>query len=132
MKYMLDSNICIYIIKNKPPNVLDKFKSNIHEGVCISSITLAELEHGVSLSAFPNKNAIALKQFLSAIDILNFDSEAATCYGVIRANLQRKGTLIGPLDMLIAGHAQAEGLILVTNNIGEFERVEGLMLENWI
>ena len=91
MKYMLDSNICIYIIKNKPPAVLEEFQKHINEGVCISSITLAELEFGVSASAYPEKNSIALKQFLSAIDVLPFDSVASACYGVIRAELQRKG-----------------------------------------
>ena len=132
MKYMLDSNICIYIIKNKPPAVLDKFKKHINDGICISSITLAELEFGVSASAFPEKNSIALKQFLSAIDVLSFDSIASACYGAIRAELQKQGNVIGALDMLIAGHAQSKDLTLVTNNMREFERVHNLSVINWV
>ncbi|MCL2410321.1 MAG: type II toxin-antitoxin system VapC family toxin [Treponema sp.] len=132
MRYMLDSNICIYIVKNKPPVVLDKFREHINEGLCISSITLAELEFGVSASTFPEKNSIALKQFLSAIDVLFFDIEASACYGAIRASLKKQGNVIGPLDMLIAGHALSRGLTLVTNNIREFERVNGLDIVNWI
>jgi len=131
MKYMLDSNICIYLINKKPKSVLAKLKATIHEGVAISAITLAELEHGVALSVYPEKNADALTQFLSIIEILPFDSKAASQYGLIRADLQRKGTLIGQMDLLIAAHAKANGLIAVTNNTREFARVDGLIVENW-
>lgn len=92
---------------------------------------LAELEHGVALSAYPEKNSDALTQFLSIIDVLPFDGDAASRYGLIRADLQRKGMLIGQMDMLIAAHAKAHGLILVTNNMREFARVEGLSIEDW-
>ena len=131
MKYMLDTNTCIYLIKNKPTTVLNAFQKRINDGICISSITLAELEYGVAKSTFPSKNAIALRQFLSAVEVLYFDNNAAAQYGDIRAVLQRKGNVIGPLDMLIAGHARARELTLVTNNEKEFTRVDGLNLENW-
>jgi len=132
MSYMLDTNICIYLIKNHPESVLKKMKEHIEDGLCISSITLAELQHGVFASAVPEKNNVALNQFLSIIEILNFDGEAAFEYGRIAADLRRKGTPIGPMDTLIAAHALATGKILVTNNIKEFERVIGLKIENWV
>ena len=131
MKYMLDSNICIYLIKKKPESVLTKLKAVAQDGVSISTITLAELEHGVALSAYPEKNADALAQFLSIIEVLSFDVKAASEYGLIRADLQRKGMLIGQMDLLIAAHAKAHGFIVVTNNVREFARVEGLKVENW-
>jgi tRNA(fMet)-specific endonuclease VapC len=132
MKYMLDTNICLYLIKKKPENVLINLHSKIVDGVTISAITLAELMHGVEASAYPEKNALALNQFLSIVDILPFDDEAASEYGKICATLRRQGTPIGAMDMLIAAHAKAKGLIVVTNNIREFKRVEGLGLENWV
>lgn len=131
MTYMLDTNICIYFIKGKPQTVLQKLKDNMRSGLAISAITLGELEHGVAMSEYPEKNAIALSQFLSIIEVLPFDDKAAAAYGQIHAELRRKGMLIGPLDMLIAGHAKATGMVLVTNNTREFERVEGLVVENW-
>lgn len=132
MKYMLDTNICVYLIKKKPENVLMNLHSNMSDGVAISAITLAELMHGVEASAYPEKNAIALNQFLSIVDILSFDDEAAAEYGKICATLRRLGTPIGAMDMLIVAHAKSKGLIIVTNNVREFERVEGLGLENWV
>ena len=101
------------------------------EGIAISAITLAELKHGVEASQYPEKNAIALNQFLSIVDILPFDDDAATEYGKICATLRRQGTPIGVMDMLIAAHAKAKGLIIVSNNVKEFARVEGLELKNW-
>lgn len=131
MTYMLDTNICIYAMKKKPEQVLKRLKETLYNGVCISSITLAELEYGMKHSSNPEKNARALLRFLVPFSILPFDPAAAAEYGEIRAHLQRQGTPIGPLDMLIAGHARSEGLILVTNNVKEFERVPGLIIENW-
>ena len=131
MRYMLDTNICIYYIKKKPPHVIEKVRRHMSDGICISAITLAELEHGVAKSAYSERNADELARFLPIFDLLPFDSEAATMYGLIRADLQRKGTPISPIDTLIAAHAKATGLTLVTNNIREFERVDGLILENW-
>lgn len=132
MKYMLDTNICVYLIKKKPESVLKNLHSNMDYGIAISAITLAELIHGVEASAYPEKNALALNQFLSIVDILPFDDEAAVEYGKICATLRRQGTPIGAMDMLIAAHAKAKGLVIVTNNVREFERVEGLVLENWV
>ena len=131
MRYMLDSNICIYTIKRKPQKVLLKLNECRQDGLAISAITLAELEHGVSGSEHQEKNRDALIQFLSIVDILPFDSSAAFEYGKIHASLQKKGKLIGPLDMLIAGHAISMGLIVVTNNVRELGRVDGLAVEDW-
>ncbi|KPU43322.1 tRNA(fMet)-specific endonuclease VapC [Oxobacter pfennigii] len=131
MKYMLDTNICIYLIKKKTENILNNLHSNMGS-VAISAITLAELMYGVEASVYPEKNTIALNQFLSIIDTLPFDDESAAEYGKICAALRRKGTPIGTMDMLIAAHAKAKGLIVVTNNVREFETVEGLGLENWV
>ena len=131
MMYMLDTNICIYAMKNKPEAVLQRFKSNLHHGLCISAITLAELQHGVAKSANPERNASALLQFLSILSVLPFDDLAAVEYGKICADLQRKGTSIGTMDMLIAAHARSENMVLVTNNVREFVRVPGLEIENW-
>lgn len=131
MKYMLDTNICIYAIKHKPERVLQTLKEKSDEGLCISSITLAELAHGVEKSASRDKNAAALLKFLTVLTVLPFDDLAAAEYGKICAYLQRQGTPIGTMDMLIAAHAKTENLILVTNNTREFVRVPDLQLENW-
>jgi len=131
MKYMLDTNICIYYINKKPQQIKEKVHRHMLDGLCISAITLAELEHGIAKSAYPERNADELARFLSIFDVLAFDGEAATAYGKIKADLQRKGTPISPMDTLIAAHARAARLILVTNNMREFERVDGLTLENW-
>lgn len=128
---MLDTNICIYTIKHKPESVIKRFTAEIPNGLCISSITLAELWHGVEKSSNPQKNAATLAKFLTAITILPFDDLAAIEYGNICADLQKKGTPIGQMDMMIAAHARAEKLVLVTNNTREFERVDELQLENW-
>lgn len=132
MSYMLDTNICIYIIKKKPSCVLEKMQKHMEDGLCISSITLAELKHGVFASAAVERNSIALNQFLSIIDILDYDDEAAIEYGKIAADLKRKGMPIGIMDALIASHALATGKTLVTNNIKEFERVVALQIDNWV
>lgn len=131
MTYMLDTNICIYAMKNKPEKVLQRLRAELDNGVCISSITLAELEYGMKHSLNPAKNEQALLRFLTPLSILPFGPAAASEYGEIRAYLRSQGTPIGPMDMLIAGHARAEKMILVTNNVREFERVLGLELENW-
>lgn len=131
MMYMLDTNICIYAIKNKPQQVIDKIKDNLTSGLCISSITLAELQHGVCKSVSVEKNMVALMQFLAIVEILDFDDLAAVQYGEICAYLQQKGTPIGTMDMLIAAHARSSNLTLVTNNVREFERVPKLIIENW-
>ena len=131
MRYMLDTNICIYIINKKPESVLRHLEKK-RDGLTVSAITLAELEHGVAASAYPERNAFALMQFMVIARCLPFTHRAAGEYGRIHADLQRRGKVIGPLDMLIAAHAKSEGLALITNNIKEFERVEGLTIENWV
>lgn len=131
MKYMLDTNICIYTIKHRPEEAVKNFLNHDPDEMCISAITYAELMHGVEKSQAREKNRMAIILFLSAISILEFDSYAAEEYGRVRAELERKGMPIGPMDMLIAGHARAEGLILVTNNTREFLRVENLEVEDW-
>lgn len=130
-KYLLDTNICIYIIKNKPKKVFEKFKKLDPSQLCISSITMAELEFGVFKSSFPQKNQIALTKFLSPITILPFDDNAAFAYGALRASLEQKGKVIGAMDLLIAAHAISEGITLVTNNEKEFNRIKTLQIQNW-
>lgn len=130
MKYLLDTNMCIYAQK-KNENVLSKMKEYFESGLAISSITLAELEYGVQASANPEKNMIALMKFLTIVEVLPFDSSAAEEYGKICADLRKKGTPIGTMDTLISAHAKAENLIVVTHNTREFERVSGLELEDW-
>ena len=132
MRYMLDTNICIYVIKHKPERVFRKLKKIKPEDVCISSITYAELAYGVEKSAQPERNRLALSMMLSSIEIVAFDDSAAADYGEIRASLEKGGTPIGSLDMLIAAHARSSGCTLVTNNTKEFCRVEGLKLANWV
>lgn len=131
MKYMLDTNICIYAIKHKSADVIKNFLMHDPDEICISSITYGELMHGVEKSQAAEKNRVAITMFLSSIMILPFDHFAAEEYGKVRADLERKGTPIGPMDMLIAGHARSEELILVTNNPREFFRVEDLDVEDW-
>ena len=131
MRYMLDTNICIYAIKHKPDQVFIRLQEHDPIDICISSVTYAELVHLVETSKAIEKNRVALALLLANIEIMNFDSLAAESYGKIRADLEKAGTPIGPLDMMIAGHAKALGYTVVTNNTKEFDRVKGLKLENW-
>jgi len=132
MKYMLDTNICIYIIKKKPDKVIRHLRELRLSDVCISSITLSELEYGVEKSEQRDRNKIALAKFIAPIEVIAYDDLAAARYGGIRSFLEKNGISIGALDMLIAAHALAEDLILVTNNEREFKRVPGLKIENWV
>ena len=128
---MLDTNICIYVIKKRPLEVLKKF--NEHAGhICISSITLAELIHGAEKSDYIEKNMYHIEDFISRLDVLEYGNKAALHYGQIRANLEKKGKIIGINDLHIAAHARSEGLTLVTNNLKEFTRVEALQTDNWL
>lgn len=131
MRYMLDTNICIYVMKNHPETVVRRFKEHAIGDICISTVTYHELMYGVEKSNNPQRNRTALAMFLSPIEILEYDELAAEDSGRIRAELKKRGTPIGPLDTMIAGHARSKGYTLVTNNTREFERVEGLELENW-
>lgn len=131
MKYMLDTNICIYTIKYKSPEMIRNFLNHEPDDICISAITYGELMHGVGKSRAVEQNHAALTLFLSSISILPFNDRAAEEYGKVRAEVEQKGTRIGPMDILIAGHARSEGRILVTNNTRELCRVKGLAVEDW-
>jgi len=130
MKYLLDTNTCIDILRNDEV-VLSVFQAKLNEGIAISSIVLAELEYGVCNSAAYEKNRATLISFLSLVELLSFDGSAAIAYGGIRAALKQKNNLIGQLDMLIAAHAKSKNLTIVTNNTRDFNRVEGLESEDW-
>ena len=133
MKYLLDTNICIYIINEKPEKVLRKFEQYPVYEFGISSITHAELHYGVEKSKNRNTNQDALDEFLLPLTILPFHGKRlVTCYGEIRASLGSKGKTIGPLDMLIAAHALSLDLTIISNNIKEFSRIQNLKCENWI
>ncbi|GAB4429783.1 MAG: type II toxin-antitoxin system VapC family toxin [Bacteroidia bacterium] len=132
MSYLLDTNVCIYLIKHQPPQVKTRFEQVPIGEIGISSITLAELRYGAAKSQAPSRNQQALQQFTSVLAVHALDDAAAVVYGHIRASLEQKGTPIGPLDTLIAAHALSMGMVLVTNNLKEFERVPGLLLENWV
>jgi len=131
LKFMLDTNIVIYVIKRKPMEILEVFNSHAGQ-MCISAITLAELIHGAEKSAKPENNMQVVEDFVSRLEVLEYGPKAAAHYGDIRAYLERKGKPIGVNDLHIAGHARSEGLTLVTNNQREFERVEALRLANWV
>lgn len=130
LKFMLDTNICIYTIKNKPQSVRNTF--NEHAGqLCISAITAMELIYGAEKSAAPARNQAVIDGFLARLEILDYDRPAAANTAQLRAELAKLGTPIGPYDTMIAAHARSMGLILVTNNTREFSRVPGLRLEDW-
>lgn len=131
-KIMLDTNICIYIIKNRPTSVKEKFREFEFSDLCLSSITASELYFGAYKSQYVEKSLMALESFLKPFNILDYDLKASKEYGKIRAELEKSGQVIGSLDMQIAAHALAYNMTLVTNNTKEFERVQGLSLDNWI
>lgn len=131
MRFMLDTDTCIYIIKQRPPEVIQAMINQSIDDICISTITLAELEYGVAKSLNVNQNRNALLKFLVPIAVIPFDSSAADKYGQIRAYLERKGMKIRPYDLLIAAHALSTGLTLVSNNTREFNRVPSLSTINW-
>lgn len=131
MKIMLDTNICIYIIKQQSPAVLKRFMEYQVGDVGVSSITLSELRYGVAKSTHQEKNAKALDEFIVPLEVVAFDEEAALAYGTIRTNLEKAGTPIGSMDMLIAAHAVSQGVTLATNNTREFCRIPGLNLIDW-
>jgi|SRR5262249_47931508 len=131
LQYMLDTNVCIYVIKNHPADLREKF-NRLAEQLCISSITLGELHYGAEKSTRPVENLDAINKFSACLEVLAFGPKAAAHYGQIRADLERGGTPCGPHDVQIAGHARSEGLVVVTNNIREFSRMPGVRAENWI
>ncbi len=131
MKLMLDTNICIYIIKQQPAKVLKRFLKYQAGDIGISSITLSELRYGVAKSLHMEKNTKALDEFIIPLEVLPYDEEAAQIYGMIRANLEKSGTPIGSMDMLIAAHAISIDATLVTNNTREFIRIPELTIVDW-
>lgn len=132
MRYLLDTNICIYLIRRRPPQVLDRFQRCAIGDISLSTVTVAELEYGAAKSEFPAKNRQALEAFTLPLEIVSFDTAAAVAYGSVRGDLERQGIPIGAMDLLIAAHALSLGVILVTNNTREFARVQGLPVENWV
>ena len=132
MNYLLDTNICIYLIKRKPPEVLQRFRQLQPGSVFISSVTTSELYYGAQKSQRVQTNLEALNNFLLPFRIVDYDESASFLYGELRADLEKRGQPIGPLDMMIAAHALSLDVPLVTNNTKEFERVKGLKLENWV
>lgn len=131
LRYMLDTNICIHVIKDRPATLRQKF-NRFSEQLCISSITLAELYYGAEKSKKQAANLTAIEQICGQLTVLPFAERPAHHFAMIKCELERDGKLIGPYDLLIAGHARSEGLTLVTNNEREFSRVPGLRIENWI
>ncbi|MFF7709317.1 tRNA(fMet)-specific endonuclease VapC [Pseudomonas sp. NPDC007930] len=131
IRYMLDTNICIFTIKNRPEQVRQAFKR--HSGqMCISSITLMELLYGAEKSAAPGRNLAEVEGFAARLEVLNYCQDGAAHTAQLRAELVRAGTPIGPFDQMIAGHARSRGMVLVTNNRREFDRVPGLRVEDWV
>ena len=130
--FMLDTNICIYLIKQKPRHVVERLAQTPVSDVGISSITLSELEYGVCKSSRPKQNQAALLEFLAPLEVLPYDDMAAEHYGELRSYLEAQGTPIGSLDMLIAAHARSVRCTFVTNNTAEFSRVPQLKLDNWV
>ncbi|WP_437884456.1 type II toxin-antitoxin system tRNA(fMet)-specific endonuclease VapC [Pseudomonas sp. LRF_L74] len=130
LKFMLDTNICIFTIKNRPEQVRESFKRYSGQ-LSISTVTLMELIYGAEKSSNPERNLADVEGFAARLEILPYDKQAAAHSGQLRAELARVGKPIGPYDQMIAGHARSQGLILVTNNLREFERVPGLRVEDW-
>ena len=128
---MLDTNICIYVIKNRPAQLRERF-NNIADQLCISVVTLAELIYGAEKSVRPHENLAVVEQFCVRLDVLAFAERAASHYGQLWADIERAGQPVGIHDMMIGGHARSEGLTVVTNNLREFQRMPGLRLENWL
>ena len=131
LRYLLDTNIVIYVLKRRPAEVLSTFNANASR-MAISSITLAELLHGAEKSIRVSDNLSVIEDFCSRLEVLPYSAKAAQHYGAIRAALEKLGQPIGVNDLHIAGHARSEGLVLVTNNLSEFARVPALELENWV
>lgn len=129
--YLIDTNMCIYAIKRKPEKVFDTIKKKSKDGLFVSSLTIAELEFGVQNSERKAKNRLALLKFLALFNILNFDESDAIEFGRIKVQLRRKGSIVGPIDMLLAAQAISKEMIFVTNNVKEFNRIEGLKIEDW-
>ncbi len=130
LRYLLDTNLCIRVLRDRPPAIRERFNQEA-DGLCISTIVLTELLHGAAKSARPEDNRREVERFCARLEVLPFDSDAAAHAADIRAALERQGRTIGGYDLLIAGHARSRGLVVVTNNLGEFTRVDGLRCVDW-
>ena len=131
MRFMLDTNTCVDLIRRRDDRILRRLQLLGPGDLCVSAVTLSELEYGAAKSADPERNRLALAKFMTPIDVAPYDDAAACAYGRVRAELERSGTPIGPLDTMIAAHALSLGLTVVTDNEREFRRVPGLKVENW-
>ena len=131
LRYMLDTNLCIRVLRDRPQSIRPRFNAEA-DGLCMSTIVLTELLHGAAKSARPVENRTAVERFADRVAVLPFDADAAAHAGDIRATLEREGRSIGGYDVLIAGHARSRGLVVVTGNLGEFQRVQGLRCEDWL
>ncbi len=132
MNYMLDTNICVSLIRKKPHELIARLTSHAPGEVGVSIVTVAELSYGAQKSALPIQNLRALEQFLLPLEVADFDQSAADAYGLVRAHLERQGTPIGSMDMMIGSHALSLGVVLVTNNVREFQRIPNLPIEDWL
>jgi tRNA(fMet)-specific endonuclease VapC len=131
LRYMLDTNLCIRVLRDRPRDLRERFNREA-DGLCISTIVLTELLHGAAKSARPEHNRGEVERFAARVDVLDYDTDAAGHAADIRATLEKRGQMIGGYDLLIAGHARSRGLIVVTGNLGEFNRVDGLRCEDWV
>ena len=131
LRYMLDTNLCIRVLRERPAGLRERFNAEA-AGLCISAVTLAELLYGAEKAARPVEMRPQVEGFAARLTVLPFDDAAAAHYGDIRADLERRGQVIGPYDLMIAGHARSKGLVVVTGNLGEFTRVAGLRAEDWL
>ncbi|NFV80878.1 type II toxin-antitoxin system tRNA(fMet)-specific endonuclease VapC [Magnetospirillum aberrantis] len=131
LRYMLDTNLCIRVLRDRPPGLRERFNAEA-AALCISSVTLAELLYGAEKSMRPVETRHRVEDFAARLAVLAFDDAAAAHYGDVRADLERRGQVIGPYDLMIAGHARSKGLVVVTGNLGEFTRVAGLRAEDWL
>ncbi len=131
LRYLLDTNLCIRLLRDRPQGLRARFNAEA-DALCTSAVVLAELLHGAAKSARPVENRREVERFVARLDVLAFDATAASHAGEIRAALERRGETIGAYDVLIAGHARSLGLVVVTGNLGEFRRVEGLRCEDWL
>jgi tRNA(fMet)-specific endonuclease VapC len=130
-RFMLDTNVCIRVLRDRPPSARARFNAEA-DGLCISTVTLGELFHGAAKSARPIKTRREVDRLTTRLAILPFDEDAAAHFGDIRADLERRGMVIEPYDLMIAGHARSRGLVIVTGNLSEFTRVDGLRCEDWL
>jgi tRNA(fMet)-specific endonuclease VapC len=130
-RFMLDTNVCNRVLRDRQPSARVRFNAEA-DGLCISAVTLAELLHGAAKSDHPTEKRHEVERLTARLEVLPFDEDAAAHYGDIRADLERRGLVIGPYDLMIAGHARSRGLVVVTGNLVEFTRVDGLRCEDWL